>query len=425
MARRTRHRRPGLRAVLARFGIGDRKRALRLACISLVSLAVAGLAGLSALSNAARAQRPAFVERLTNDPVASLLTLQNQLSASPRRILDEDFAAAIRESLRHQALDPIPLRMLALRAEAHGRAPEAVQFARLAERTSRRDLVTQLILIEQAVQANNAPLALRHYDKALRTSGEARSILFPILSAAIADDLIRRAFLPYVRERVYWVSDFVEYSTVSGETGPRNTARLLIAAGAGAQEDLMRARAPLLIQTLVDRRETALAQQLVLQMPGLSPRFFQDVGFNANSTNGVYGLLAWTPESGGSSGVSFAAATDTDRLSARIFASSGTRTVLLRRVVALPPGQYYLSEHRSPVAGDGAPRAYWEMKCYGNTGLQPIWRGPSDRAVYNVTRAQGPLIPAGCMSQLLELNVAAVDGVQGLEFIIEDFALTR
>jgi len=417
-------RRPGWR-IFSRLGGIGRKRALSLACISALAVFIAANAGLSAFANAVRAQNPALIASLTDDPLAPLLAVERQIGASPRRILGNDVETLIRESLRREAINTAALRTFALRAEATRDRQAAVTFARLAERSSRRDLVTQLVLIELAVQANSPELALRHYDKALRTSGEARSILFPVLSSAIASDVIRRAFVPYVQRRAYWIPDFVQHSMRSGEAGPRETAKLLILAGAGNQEELMRASAPLLIEALVDRGEVSLAQRLFLQMPGTNPRFLQDTGFTSGTTNAAYGLLAWTPVSNGSAGAAFDGPPDSSRRSARLFASSGERGILLRRVVGLPPGHYYLSERRSRAAGDASSRAYWEMKCFINGRPQSIWRGPSDRAIYNLSRAPGPVVPAGCTNQLLELNVAAGDGREGLEFVIEQFSLAR
>ena len=79
-------------------------------------------------------------------------------------------------------------RLLALAASMQGREREAARLFHFAERLSRRDLPTQLWLIEESVSRNDIPGALRHYDIALRTSLASPELLFPVLTRASGDN---------------------------------------------------------------------------------------------------------------------------------------------------------------------------------------------------------------------------------------------
>ena len=111
-----------------------------------------------------------------------------RLSASPRAT-----PAQLREARRlaTEALDRDPTiasawRTLGLVSTLRNRPGAAAGFFHTSERISRRDVPTQLWLIEEAVARNNIPAVLHHYDVALRTSRASHPLLLLILIAATA-----------------------------------------------------------------------------------------------------------------------------------------------------------------------------------------------------------------------------------------------
>lgn len=397
------------------------RRILKFASIALVSLFIAAGATVAAIANIARGTNPALVAQLTDDPLAPVLALQRQLDP-PRRLLANDVEVTARASLRQHAVSSVPLRILAMRAEVLGRRAQARVLLSLSEQVSRRDVLTQLMLIEEAVQANNITAALTHYDKALRTSDESHALLFPVLNEAIGQPAILEAFVPYVRRPAPWMPNFIESSIASGPAGARNAALLLLSANV---RDLMRVDGPSLIAALVSGRDFALAQQVFQSMPGADPHVLQSTGFRSNTVDPAYGLISWSAINAGSSGATFEGPRGSDARQVRLLAGSGERVLVLRRLVALPPGQYSHTEFRSMTTGDRSSRAFWEMKCASGETLQSIWRDPADGVSYRLENAPGPRIPNGCTHQILELTVNAGDGQQGLEFVIQRFELSR
>ncbi|MFV3464693.1 hypothetical protein ACNJFH_21305, partial [Mycobacterium tuberculosis] len=107
--------------------------------------------------------------------------LAAQLLTQPDR--DGSYARAWRLAQAALQRDPMSVRAvstLAFLAAEKGNAVQAARLLAYSERLSRRDLPTQLALIETKVQANDVVGALVHYDRALRTSKTSEAILVPV-----------------------------------------------------------------------------------------------------------------------------------------------------------------------------------------------------------------------------------------------------
>lgn len=85
-----------------------------------------------------------------------------------------------------------------------------------ANRLSRRNLVTQMWMIEHAVARNDVPDVLRQYDIALRTSSAAPSVLFPILVSAVSDDTLRAEIARTLAHRPVWSGLYLQQLAQSG-----------------------------------------------------------------------------------------------------------------------------------------------------------------------------------------------------------------
>lgn len=85
-----------------------------------------------------------------------------------------------------------------------------------AERLSRRNLITQLWMIENAVAKEDVATALRHYDIALRTSRSAPAILFPVLVNATADDALLPEIARTLAQRPLWGGLYLQQLAQSG-----------------------------------------------------------------------------------------------------------------------------------------------------------------------------------------------------------------
>ena len=100
---------------------------------------------------------------------------------------------------------------LGLLAELRGDLVAARRDFGFAQRLSRRDLSSELWLIEDAVRRGDVAEALRHYDIALRTQAGATDILYPVLARASVDPAIMPLLADRLLARPPWTDSFVVF----------------------------------------------------------------------------------------------------------------------------------------------------------------------------------------------------------------------
>lgn len=129
--------------------------------------------------------------------------------------------------LAERALDRSPLNAIATRALAMsyialGKEAAGERTFHAAERLSRRDIPTQLWLIEDSVARGDIAATLRHYSIAMQTSDEIRPVLLPVLVQAAARDVaIARPLGMILANRPEWWSDFLgRFTEQATETDP-------------------------------------------------------------------------------------------------------------------------------------------------------------------------------------------------------------
>ena len=117
--------------------------------------------------------------------------------------------------------------VLGLRSQTTGDETKARQLFAYSQFLSRRDLQTQLWMVEDAVNRGDISGALRHYDIALRTSKLAPNLMFPVLASAMQDPSIRAELITTLAKRPAWEADFVAY-VAKNAANPHIVAQLYI-----------------------------------------------------------------------------------------------------------------------------------------------------------------------------------------------------
>lgn len=133
-----------------------------------------------------------------------LVTGQNPTSADLQRA--EQLA---RDALMREPVSVDAVRNLALAAARREKIAEADRLFAYSERLSRRDLTTQLWMIEKSVRENDIPRALQHYDRALRTSRQAPDILLATLVSASDDPGVSKPLGDLLARRPAWWNQFL------------------------------------------------------------------------------------------------------------------------------------------------------------------------------------------------------------------------
>ncbi len=131
------------------------------------------------------------------------------LAGTPTRARSIAAGTLAEKALLRTPVDAEAVRNVAMGRLAAGDYKSARAIIHLGENLSRRDVPTQMWLIEDRVQAGDIITALSHYDRALRTSPESRPVLLPILAQAANDPSIARALAARLTVRPEWWSDFL------------------------------------------------------------------------------------------------------------------------------------------------------------------------------------------------------------------------
>jgi hypothetical protein len=295
------------------------------------------------------------------------------------------------------------------------------------ESLSRRDLPTQLWLIENSVTRNDVPGALIHYDRAMRASEEARTILIPIMVQASADPAIAAAIATLVRNRPLWWAGFVDGAVAQGALPADSLARILqivrLRADVTGEHDFLVVGIERLARA--DRLDAAYAIYRQATGSALPLRnTLRDGGFEVEGglppfdwiLNDEAGLRAVREPGGNGSG----------NMVLRLMADDGRFGEFARQRVALEPGRYLLTMEAGDVVGDTAAHPLVTLTCVSEaqTAVASL-RLPSAPAQGAAVRAGFSIPAAGCASQWLSVSTGAgIDG-QALAPWIDSLAIRR
>jgi hypothetical protein len=337
----------------------------------------------------------------------------------PRPVTEPQLAAAeelAREALRRDPTVVMAWRMLGLVAAARNQPDRAARMFHFAGSLSRRDLLTQLYLIEERVQQNDIAGALRQYDATLRTSGASHEILLPILVSAIGNDGIVEPLATLLNTMPPWRRSFME-RLAAGTPDPAGLVQLIqLTHGSASPEEKVQISAAM--QAMISRGQFAPAMR-VYQLLAADARGTQLVRNGGFDRPNPYSPLDWQLLSG----VDVGAEQQGDRL--RIHAASGAGGLAARQLLLLAPGRYEISADAGAVDDARAARVSWTVQCANNgEGLMLLEQDMP--ALAGRIRARASFsVPAGCGGQWLRLNIRPDFDPGGVAAWIDSVALRR
>ncbi|UUL82176.1 hypothetical protein [Sphingomonas qomolangmaensis] len=340
-----------------------------------------------------------------------------------RLVLNEpspsDAAAAV--ALSNEVLERSPVsaaaaRNLALATLLQGDLGAARRIIALGEGLSRRDVPTQMWLIEDRVQAGDIPGALVHYHRAMQTSRDTRETLLPVLAQAASDPVIARSLAATFVRRPEWWSDFLGRFVATTDS-PESL--MLIARGLrlDPRSDIDRARLVTIYQRAAILGDAAGARGLFLQVTGQRSQalLVNDGGFEQGR---------------GMPPFDWALADESDRAGVRETRPGATGAVALtltgnqgkevaRQLLALAPGRYRLTA-RVGAVGPGllSPPTVSVACASGDQGLVESSRFPP--ATAPTPMAMDFAIDRACRGQWLIISSAANVGFLSDEPWIDD-----
>lgn len=305
-----------------------------------------------------------------------------------------------RQSVEVQAINPRALRVFGMVQEAFGRVNSARDLIRLSARMSRRDAGTQLWLIEDGVRRNDIPAILQAYDVALRANSDLQGLFFPRLLSALQDQVIQQAFAPYVSAATPWLAQFVSFAVQAGDPSP--VAQAIERAGGMPKTPLLDDLEPEIVRRLIETGRYEYARHYFVANIEGGRGIVNSTSFDTLLAGRALGPFAWSAADAPGAAIGFQKAkgaivgiVDLD--------SPPTEVVVLRKIIMLSPGKYYLRGKVVPSTAIVGPHPFWRVTCLSESSDQrPASLSP---------QAGSLLIPPKCVAQSLELMVPRGDYV--------------
>lgn len=306
------------------------------------------------------------------------------------------------------AIDQDPTAVLAVAtlgigAELRGDVSTARRLFTYAQHLSRRDIRTQLWMIEDSVRRGQVAGALRQYDLTLSALPQMSGALYPVLASASTDPAIRRELVKLLAGPTSWSDSFIGYVGRQG-SDPLATGTLFT--------DLRRAGVP-----IPDAAVTGIVDTLIsggnidegwTQYAAMRPSARRDRSRDPRFTAGldVSSRLDWIAISDGGALASI------ENGAFDFAAPSSIGGPILQQAQVLPPGNYKLIGHSSGIDQPSNSRPYWTIDCQNGHELARV-------ALPNSAQDRGEFsgvfsVPTGCSVQVLVLVVQPSDSMTGL-----------
>lgn len=344
-------------------------------------------------------------------------TAQSQIGSPPARA---QAARQARAALLREPGNVSAAATLGLIAAADGKPSVARAFFAYSAQRSRRNLSTQLWLIEDAVARDSVPDALSHYDIALRTSSSAPAILFPVLISAIGDPQIRAGLIPVFRRAPSW-KDAFEIALAQQTRDFPAAANLFAMMAAGGVAPSAASENILLSNMVTAGQIDGAWRYYRLRHPQSDPLQPRNAAFSPAGSDGSPFDWGLVNDNGISSSLGGGGERRGGALSFTV--SPSIAGVVAQQVQKLPAGRYRLSGHSRAIRQEAKDYLRWDILCSDGRPLGRAVIAASDAAP--AAFAADFEVPANCSAQLLRLVALPSDDVAGITGQMLDIRISR
>ena len=370
------------------------------ALLALATVFVAARAAMFSASFALTRTNPEVALSLDDDNPDAIIRRAERLTQTSAQSAgngDRLFAAA-RDSIAILPLNAPAFRLFASSSASSKEVNRFKALVAMSDRLSRRDLATQLFMIESAVQDDDVTAALNHYDSAMRIRKSSRALLLPMLSSAIKSPAIRAHLRPYLKTENPWFSFFIRQAVLT-TPNPEDAVALVVEMGGMPEGDFYRLLNSQLMGRLVDERKVDAALRYYRALDGADPAILTSLSLSETSTNALHAPMAWQRLD--FEGVeSMFVTTDDGQYEVLASIEPGYNNAILRKVTALAPGRYHLSVlHRADDIGRDSD-VRWRVQCLGAEESGMLLDDPVQIESEFVVDADFD-VPEGCKMQLV------------------------
>jgi hypothetical protein len=308
------------------------------------------------------------------------------------------------DALRRDTTVALAWRTLGLVALSRNQDERAAAMFRFAGTLSKRDVPTQLWLIEERVRADDIAGALVHYDIALRTSEGSRDVLLPVLVSATSQNNIVPAIARTLNTMPPWRRSYLT-KLAAGAPNPENAALLFGLILPRASEDERRLIAAAM-RAMVARREFRAAQlvyQFLTRANSPDPLLLRNPSFDHPNP---YAPLDWQlREDANLSAEQRGSGNGRPGLRLQISTRNGAGGNAARQLLFLSPGSYQINALAGTVPGARPARLSWLIQCNRANGAHLLRQQLPSLSAQTAASARFTVPVTGCETQWLSLNI--------------------
>lgn len=391
---------------------------------AVLGLAVAGCA-LPAIQYAQvatlRTNAPNEAARIApRDAKVLASTLGRRFEENPEFKLETGDLDNIWEALTARPLETKLISVLGLAYDAAGNTKQASSMMQLAARTSRRDAVSGLYLIETASASGDVRKTLRYYNAVLSTQQQLYPTLLPILASAISYQEVRTALRPYLEGGARWAPEFVAAAAESADAQALE-ALLLPLPTKLSREEYTPALAKVLYRVALQGERGATARFARTIIPEFLGSELSNLSVSTKTLDKRLGSFAWTfPSVEG-----IRVVPDADN-SMQISAEPLSRGIVASRdLVVDRPEAYQFVQRLDYGSGSNKIVARWTAECITPTGHQRFWDQLLPQNEQQSTYRSVVNVPANCKIMRIELEVEGADSQLSSLLTISGITLIR
>jgi hypothetical protein len=387
---------------------------------------VAGLAAANAFALITQVNRPDLALRVNPNNGQAL---SREAIRKFARIVQPEAFVSVRPmalaALRSEPLLPSALFVLGSIAEGNKRPDAADRIMQLSGALSRRDIATQLWLIERSINLNNVSNALLHYDVALRSNSKISGTLFPILLQAVSEPEIRRNLKPYFGTQSPWIPAFLNFA-VTSRTNDRGIAQLLIEVGGKRDPVVYEPIHRALINQLTADGSVFLARDLYLSIAGSDRNNLQSTGFDPANIDPRFSPFAWDLSSSDAGEAFFKGQGQNQPPVLVVQLGPNQTTLFARKVTFLLPEKYHLSlQHPSNSDKNEAILLSPVVYCFEEKDGKMTINSANIASITNVNEATTITVSSSCPAQYISLKATSGTGQNFDESVISQVILEK
>jgi hypothetical protein len=390
-------------------------------CLLVGGAVLSIFALLSSISAAMQISNPAISLRFESSNAVAKAVRADQIFVANggRRSNWVDLA---KQSLKDEPINPRAVRLLHSAQQLSKKKASANALLALADRITRRDVLTQILLVEANVEKDDIGATLKHYDTALTTSIEARDILFPILAEAMSDQSILTQLATMFKNERPWRMGFLYHAGFKPERLDQ-TLWLLNRLGPLPKDATSRAFERQMLTQLTNLRRYPEARSFFRNMQDAPRGLLTTFSFENSVRHADLRPIAWDLNASGNADVQLVTAGgdgEHPHMSAHVW--SGPTSTLARKLAYLPPGPYtvQITTQVGGLAKGGMVE--WTASCARRKPSNLIGDVVStdNHEDWSKSVLQFSVTP-DCQAVELALLVNAGDSQNGADILVRDF----